>query len=145
VMGILLCCSSYTESEMADVNEDHQEIAASILSKASWWAVSFAYTPATNRPRLADVVTHSVGGGVNLGARFKTEGAADKAVSFEEELELANSEDWTEGDDATPSSSAPFAPSISQWNFLVKADPTFLLVLLITISPISASEHFCPH
>jgi hypothetical protein len=103
---------------MADVNEDHQEIAAAILAKASR-AVSFAYTPATKRPRLADVVIRSAIGGIDLGARFKSEETADNAASLEEELEHANSEDWTEGDDPSPSS-APFVPSIAQWNLLVK-------------------------
>ena len=106
-----------TESEMASEGEDHQEIAAAILTKASR-AVSFAYTPATKRPRLLDLVSRSVGGGINLGSRFKTEGSADKADLFVEELKATFSEGWIEDEGVDPSSGS-FTPSISQWNLLI--------------------------
>jgi hypothetical protein len=110
--------SAFFLAPIVDTRSLHQEVAAAILFKASR-AVSFACTPATKRPRLTNIVSRSVGGGVNLGTRFKAEGFADKADSFVEELEVALSEDWMEDDDAA-SSSAGFSPSISQWNMLVK-------------------------
>ena len=60
-----------TESEMASEGEDHQEIAAAILTKASR-AVSFAYTPATKRPCLADLPCVSLcGRRSQLGGSFQ--------------------------------------------------------------------------
>jgi hypothetical protein len=48
-----------TESEIASAGKgNHQEIAAAIVTKASR-GVSFAYTPAAKRPRMADLVSRS--------------------------------------------------------------------------------------
>jgi hypothetical protein len=85
-----------TQSEMASGEEDHQEIAAAIVTKASR-GVSFAYTPAAKRPRMTDIVPRSMGSVVDLAIRFRDEESADKVDSIVEDLEFAPSDDWTEG------------------------------------------------
>jgi hypothetical protein len=109
-----------TESEMGSEDEDHQEIAAAIVTKASR-GVSFAYTPAGKRPRMTELVSRSsaVRGGINLATQFRDEESAGKADSSMEELELAPSDDWT--DSGELGSSPPlFTPTAGQWNMLVK-------------------------
>jgi hypothetical protein len=107
-----------TESEMSSGEEDHQEIAAAIITKASR-GVSFAYTPAAKRPRMMELLSRSARRGTNLAAQFKHEEPAGKADSSVDELELAPSDDWTESGES--GSSPPlFTPTAGQWNLLVK-------------------------
>ena len=103
---------------MANAEEDHQEIAAAIVTKASR-AVSFAFTPATKRPRLTDLVARSVRGGVNLASRFGDEDSVDKTDSLVDELGVVAPEEWVEGEDIGFDPTA-FAPTNAQWNTLVK-------------------------
>jgi hypothetical protein len=107
-----------TESEMASGDADHAEIAAAIVTKAIW-GVSFAYTPATKHPRLLDIVSRPSGSAIDLSARFREEGTTDKGDSLLNELELAPSDDWSEGGESG-SVPTPFTPSSSQWNQVVK-------------------------
>lgn len=104
-------------ADVLDFLEDSQEAAAATLTKASR-DVSFAYMPASKRPRLADLVRGCVGPGVNLAARLMGEGTVNKTDLFSEELEMASSGEWVEGnnDDEGP---RPFAPMNGQWNQLV--------------------------
>jgi hypothetical protein len=85
------------QSEMGEFSEDHQEAAATTLTKGSR-KVSFSYTPASKRPRLAELVSGPLGASVNLAAQFKEEGYADEVDLFSEDLEANIPEEWVEGE-----------------------------------------------
>jgi hypothetical protein len=68
---------------------------------------------------MTDIVSHSMGSGLNLATQFGEEDSVDKSDYFLHKLELAPVEDWTEGGAMGPAP-PPFAPTAGQWDLLVK-------------------------
>jgi hypothetical protein len=84
------------EGIMQDVNESNQELAAEAFEKSKLM-VSFAVTPATQKPKLSLVVGTRIlnsKSSENLGTGFKEEDhTTDKVVLDFEDLEAPSSED----------------------------------------------------
>jgi hypothetical protein len=129
--------------EMKLLTEVAPELVAEVMEKSSH-VVSFAITPASKKPRLANLVSDMLvsKNPKNLASRFDDEDPTTKMdVSFEN-LKVPVSSDWTEVEAA----SATFAPTVGQWNSLVgqvtslKSDLEWAVAAVAVLSEVAESQ-----
>jgi hypothetical protein len=105
------------EGVLQQAKGNNQELAAEALEKSKLM-VSFAVTPATQKPKLPYLVEKVLNtkGSKNLESRFNEENSATDRVELNfEDLEASPPEGWVD----TDADVAPFSPSVAQWNALV--------------------------